>query len=111
MGDRICLTFVGDNDERSPVLYAHWDGKSLIDKAERFWEEYHGKIRTEASNWMVNFLNWLRKGKVMDGSYYLYRDEDNCCSPDDHGFWEMDIRTGEVSHPRKGEWETDEEED
>lgn len=105
MGDRICLTFVGDYEERSPVLYSHWGGEYLIERAEEFYEEYHNKIRKEASNWMVNFLNWLRGGRVEDGCYYLYRDEDHCCSPDDHGFWEMDIRTGEVRQTQKGEWE------
>ena len=105
MGDRICLTFIGDDEERSPVLYAHWGGERLIDRSREFYKEYHGKIRTEPSNWLVNFISWLRNGKVMDGSYYLYRDEDSSCSPDDCGFWEMDIRTGKVSHPVRGEWE------
>jgi hypothetical protein len=105
MGDRICLTFVGDYEERSPVLYAHWDGEGLIEKAEAFWSEHGSRIRKEASNWMVNFLNWLRGGRVEDGGYYLYRDEDHSCSPDDCGFWEMDIRTGKVRQTQKGEFE------
>ena len=102
MGDRICLTFIGDYDEKSPVLYAHWDGKELIKKAKEFWRLYHKRIRTEASNWMVNFLNWLREGVIADGEYYLYRNEDHCCSPDDRGYWEMDIRTGKAYQAQKG---------
>lgn len=105
MGDRICLTFVGDRDERSPVLYAHWDGEELIDMAREFHERYRNEIRKEASNWMVNFISWLREGQVADGCYYLYRNEECSCSPDDHGFWEMDIRTGEVRQTQKGEFE------
>lgn len=118
MGDRICLTFVSKKpyDERSPVLYAHWAGTQLIRDAQRFWElyieeekpddsPYPGTIRTEPSNFMVNFLQWLLKGKVCDGDYYLYPDEEHCCSPDDNGFWELDTDTGEVTHTQRGEWE------
>ena len=108
MGDRICLTFVRTNEygtQRSPVLYAHWDGYGLVEKAERFWQEYHGKIRDEPANFMVNFISYLRKGEIEDGEYYLYRDEEHSCSPDDCGFWEMDIHTGDVRQTQKGEFE------
>lgn len=106
MGDRICLQFC-DGNEHSPMLYAHWAGMDLLDRAKRFWTEYieEGRlddsiypcrIRTEPSNFMVNFLQWHLKGKVRDGGYYLYPDTDHCCSPDDNGFWEMDTTTGEI---------------
>jgi len=104
MGDRICLTFVKDN-ERSPVLYAHGAGKGLLDRAKEFWDLYHGLIRDEPSNWMVNFLSWLRNGRVIDGGHYLYPDKEHCCSPDDNGFWEFDTSTGEYWQTEKGEWE------
>ena len=97
MGDRICMTFVRMNEwgtERSPVLYAHWDGMRLLDKAAEFWELYHEEIRDEPSNFMVNFLNWLRNGRVEDGGYYLYRDEEHSCSPDDCGFWDFNTANG-----------------
>ena len=108
MGDRICLTFVNGNDcfgERSPVLYAHWDGMCLIDAAKDFWQKYHDKIRSEPSNWMVNFICYLRDGNIEDGNYYLYPDEEHSCSPDDNGFWEFDTQTGECRQTSKGYWE------
>ena len=95
MGDRICLTFT-DGDERSPCLYAHWMGQRLLDKAAEFHAKYCGEIRSEPSNWMVNFISWLRKGAVEDGEYYLYPDEEHSCTPDDNGYWEMDTVTGEI---------------
>lgn len=104
MGDRICLTFV-NGEARSPVLYAHWDGKELLDRAGEFWEMYRGLIRTEPANWMVNFIIWLRDGDVIDGNYYLYPDEERSCSPDDHGFWEFDTSTGECRQTRRGDYE------
>ena len=72
MGDRICLTFT-DGKSFSPTLYAHWDGIILIERARDFYEEFNGKIRAEPENWMVNFISYLRKGKVCDGYYYLYQ--------------------------------------
>lgn len=106
MGDRICLSFVNDEmHERSPCLYAHWAGMKLLDLAAEFWFEYHNKIRDEPSNVMVNFISWLREGKVEDGGYYLYKDEDTACSPDDNGFWEFDVMTGTCRKYRRHDWE------
>ena len=106
MGDRICLSFVNDNmKERSPCLYAHWAGMDLLEDAEAFWDEYHDKVRNEPSNVMVNFISYLRGGRVGDGSYYLYKDEGSACSPDDNGFWEFDTVTGEYRKYRPHEWE------
>ena len=96
MGDRICLKFVDEDGISSPILYAHWAGKSLIDKANTFYALYKGKTRAESSNWMVNFISWLRKGEVKDGGYYLYPNEDICDSPDDNGFYKMYLATGKV---------------
>lgn len=100
MGDRINLRFVEEKngkqlDAPSPVLYAHWDGMSLISGAELFWNEYKGKIRTEPSNWMVNFISYLKNGDVSDGGYYLYPDFKSACSADDNGDWEFNVSTGE----------------
>lgn len=114
MGDRICLTFIstedvlgaGEVDERSPVLYAHWDGRDLIDNAKAFWNAYHDKIRSEPSNWMVNFLVWLRQGEIADGNYYLYPDAKSAASPDDNGFWEFNTQTGEYRQTEKGDYQT-----
>lgn len=106
MGDRICLSFVNDRmRERSPCLYAHWDGMGLLDLVEAFWECNHEAIRDEPSNVMVNFLNYLREGRIEDGGYYLYKDEDHACSPDDNGFWEFDTDTGMYRTYRKHDWE------
>lgn len=106
MGDRICLSFVNDKmKERSPCLYAHWAGMDLLDAAEAFWAEYCGKIRDEPANVMVNFISWLREGKVHDGEYYLYSDEDHACSPDDNGFWEFDVEKGRYRKYRPHDWE------
>ena len=106
MGDRICLSFVNDRfRERSPCLYAHWAGMDLLDYAQEFWGEYHDRIRDEPSNVMVNFISYLRGGRVEDGSYYLYKDEDHACSPDDNGFWEFDTATGQYRQYRPHEWE------
>lgn len=95
MGDRICLTFT-DGKSFSPTLYAHWDGIILIERARDFYEEFNGKIRAEPENWMVNFISYLRKGKVCDGYYYLYPCRDASASPDDNGYWMMNTKTGEV---------------
>lgn len=106
MGDRICLSFVNDEmKERSPCLYAHWAGMDLLEDAKEFWREYHEKIRDEPANVMVNFLSYLRGGHVQDGGYYLYKDEDHACSPDDNGYWEFDTETGEYREYRKHSWE------
>lgn len=106
MGDRICLSFVNDRmEERSPCLYAHWAGMSLLDSASDFWQSYHEEIRDEPSNVMVNFISWLREGKVLDGSYYLYQNEDCASSPDDNGYWELDTETGEFRKYRRHDWE------
>ena len=106
MGDRICLSFVNDEmHERSPCLYAHWAGIMLLDSAEAFWDCYNKEIRDEPSNVMVNFLNWLLQGKIMDGNYYLYKDEDHACSPDDNGFWEFDVVTGVCRKYHRHDWE------
>lgn len=94
MGDRICLTFT-DGSELSPVLYAHWAGMHLVELAREFWRDYHDEIRDEPSNFMVNFISWLRDGAVEDGDYYLYPDKDHSCSPDDNGYWVLDTRTGD----------------
>lgn len=106
MGDRICLSFVNDRyHERSPCLYAHWDGMDLLDEVNAFWECNHEAIRDEPSNVMVNFISYLRNGAIVDGGYYLYKDEDHACSPDDNGFWEFDTLTGTCRQYRKHKWE------
>lgn len=92
MGDRINLRF-RYKDEVSPVLYSHWDGRSLLDRAEQFFNEYRGEIRREPSNWMVNFISFLREGCIGDGNLYLYADFDGCCA-DDNGDWEFDLENG-----------------
>jgi len=103
MGDRICLTFV-NGERRSPVLYSHWDGRDLLDRAREFWETYRTLVRDDPANWMVNFIAWLT-GTVADGGYYLYPDEERSCSPDDNGFWEFDTSTGECRQTKKGDYE------
>ena len=95
MGDRICLTFT-DGREISPTLYSHWKGMGLIEEAEAFWERYHDEIRDEPSNMMVNFISYVREGRIEDGGLYLYRTEEQACSPDDNGFWIMNTKTGEI---------------
>lgn len=95
MGDRICLTFT-DGEEKSPTLYAHWDGYDLIESARDFYITFHDEIRDEPSNFMFNFVAFISNGNVQDGGYYLYPDENKSCSPDDNGFWMMDTTSGEV---------------
>ena len=95
MGDRICLKFT-DGMETSPTLYAHWEGANLLRLAEAFWDRYNGEIRAEPSNWMVNFIAYITEGKVRDGEYYLYPNDDSACSPDDNGYWVMNINTGKI---------------
>lgn len=111
MGDRICLQFAqerkwGDetHKEISPVLYAHWDGTDLLNKAKRFWEKYHGEIRAEPSNFMVNFITYLRQNVIEDGGHYLYAEDPGCA--DDNGTWEMDTDTGEIVKITKGDWDS-----
>jgi len=106
MGDRICLSFVNDKwQERSPCLYAHWRGMDLLTDAEDFWENNHEVIRNEPSNVMVNFVSYIREGRIEDGNYYLYSSEDTACSPDDNGYWEFDTGTGEYRKYREHDWE------
>ena len=106
MGDRICLSFVNDKyKERSPCLYAHWDGMDLLKEVDAFWECNHEAIRDEPANVLVNFISYIREGKIVDGGYYLYQNEDCACSPDDNGFWEFDTETGEYREYRKHDWE------
>lgn len=106
MGDRICLSIVNDElQERSPCLYAHSAGMDLLDYVQDFWFENRDRIRAEPSNVMVNFISWLREGKVQDGEYYLYQNEDCACSPDDNGYWEFDTLTGTFRKFRKHVWE------
>ena len=93
MGDRICLTFT-DGKEVSPTLYSHWHGLELIELAEAFYDRYHDEIRDEPSNMMVNFISYIREGKIEDGGLYLYKSEDEACSPDDNGYWMMNTKTG-----------------
>ena len=93
MGDRICLTFT-DGRNKSPTLYAHWDGFNLIENAHVFFMKYHDEIRSEPSNWMFNFINFIGQGKVRDGLYYLYPSEDEASSPDNNGFWMFNTETG-----------------
>ena len=95
MGDRICLTFT-DGKEISPTLYSHWGGMGLLDLATAFYDTYHDKIRDEPSNFMVNFISYVREGVIEDGEFYLYRTEEEACSPDDNGFWIMNTKTGEI---------------
>lgn len=93
MGDRICLTFT-DGYETSPTLYSHWHGMGLIELAEAFWARYHEEIRDEPSNMMVNFISYVREGKIEDGGLYLYANENEACEPDDNGYWIMNTETG-----------------
>ena len=104
MGDRICLRFTDGEGEISPTLYAHWYGRSLLGYAKAFWQHFHGKIRTEPSNWMVNFIAWLRDDPE-DGGLYLYKDDDSASSPDDNGYWEFNTRTGECIKIRMGDFD------
>lgn len=108
MGDRICLTFVDNSGERSPCLYSHWGGMTLIGEAEEFWKKYiqdrtpddsvcARPIRTEPSNFMVNFVSHLTGGEIHDGGLYLYPTSKDSCSPDDNGYWVMNTDTGEIA--------------
>ena len=92
MGNRICLRFT-DGHETSPTLYAHWTGEALLGYARRFWNEYKERIRSEPSNWLVNFLVWF-KDSPEDGGLYLYQNDNVATPPDDNGYWEFNTVTG-----------------
>lgn len=104
MGDRIVLT-ITDGHETSPALYAHWYGLELLRKMEAFIAEYKGIVRNEPSNLMVNFIVYLRH-EPEDGGLYLYPTEEKACSPDDCGYWVLDVNTWEIRKTENGSFDS-----
>ena len=98
MGDRITIVFVDENDYESPALYAHWEGMNMLNLVNRFYNEYHGKIRSEASNWLFNFVLWMGQEGVaciQDGNFYLERSEEYC-DLSDNGLFKISTVSGEI---------------
>jgi len=108
MGDRISISFV-NGAVRSPALFSHWRGTSLLDDVELYLNELREEIsnldhpnslpldRLEPGTVMVDFIRWMA-GRGLAGAsrqritsdFYLGRDwEDGDNS--DNGHVEIDL--------------------
>lgn len=104
MGDRIVVSFT-DGTETSPALYAHWHGLGLLRKLGAFIAEYKDTVRNEPSNLMVNFVVYLRH-EPEDGGLYLYPTAEKAASPDDNGYWELNVNTWEIKKTENGSFDS-----
>ena len=100
MGNRISIQFKLEN-RTSIVLFSHWDGTLLIDKAELYAkalreevnEELYPLDRLEPSTAIIDFIRHLTLGmERVKSNYYLGKDKldgDNS----DNGHWVLDLQT------------------
>lgn len=84
MGDRVSIQFAR-GEERSVVLFSHWDGISFVDAAREYVKELNAEVgdkevmpidRGEPGTVMVDFVRWylVREGmekKRVDSNYYF----------------------------------------
>ena len=87
MGDRVSIQFVGANDhDKSPVLFSHWDGMTLVKEAKKFVKAIHQEALTagsmfalhrfEAQTMLVEFIRRYATEQV-NSNYYLGCDENS----------------------------------
>ena len=87
MGARISIQFANGN-RKSPVLFSHWGGESIIDKVNEYLEELKAEQtdngisypldRLEPSTVMVDFIRDLTKDMSrVSSDYYLGIDEND----------------------------------
>ena len=95
MGDRICVTIIDNVGDKSPVLYAHEAGYTIINELNRFYRHKRGDIGMEPSNAMVNFISWLLNGECTDGDISIFNEGEEPF-PEDEGYFYFNMDTGEV---------------
>lgn len=107
MGDRISISFV-NGDWKSPALFSHWEGTSLLENVENYldelWEETDALEypnsqpldRLEPGTVMVDFIRWLsntvsdsERGRITH-NFYLGKDE-NDGDNSDNGHVEINL--------------------
>ena len=108
MGDRISIRFINDN-YKSPVLFSHWQGTSLLEDVDVYLTELREEIslldhpnsqpldRLEVGTVMVDFIRWLA-GRELGGvprkritsNFYLGEDEDDGDNSD-NGHVDIDV--------------------
>ena len=107
MGNRISIQFRDENEELSPVLFSHWDGKDLLTKVQGYYAELYAYSvralqedlntplsRMEAQTVMVDFIRVLTTGQGrVTSNYYLGVDE-NDGDNSDNGHHIFDLYQG-----------------
>ena len=100
MGDRISIQFK-NGCETSVVLFSHWDGRELLNKALKYIKtiesgELYPLSRKEPNTVMVDFIRHLTRDmeRVTD-NYYLGKDEDDGDNSN-NGHFVIDLITGEI---------------
>jgi hypothetical protein len=110
MGDRIAIAFrnrvdIGNGkfqEEISPVLFSHWDGKDFLEiavgYAKELIRETQGKNmmpldRREPGTVLLDFIvKYFKDQPGVKSSYYLCRwPAEGDCS--DNGYWIIDLQT------------------
>ena len=108
MGDRISIRFINDN-WKSPVLFSHWGGTSLLEDVDIYLTELREEIslldhpssqpldRLEVGTVLVDFIRWLA-GRELAGvsrqritsNFYLGTDESDGDNSD-NGHVDVDL--------------------
>lgn len=102
MGDRISIQFK-NGDSKSVVLFSHWDGRSLLDRAQNYLDNRFIGMdniqplgRKDPETVMVDFIVWLLKDKgIISSNYYLgatSNDGDNS----DNGHFMIDLKAMKI---------------
>ena len=108
MGDRISIRFINDN-YKSPVLFSHWQGTSLLEDGDVYLTELREEIslldhpnsqpldRLEVGTVMVDFIRWLAGRELgsfprqrITSNFYLGEDEDDGDNSD-NGHVDIDV--------------------
>ena len=89
MGDRISISFKKDEEE-SVILFSHWDGMTLLEKAKNYIKELKTDIendkisistpltRLQPNTVIVDFIRWYTKNiERIDSNYYLGKDKND----------------------------------
>jgi hypothetical protein len=116
MGDRISIQYK-NGDEKSVILFSHWQGKSLKEKVLEHYQKVvkplhdqnGGSVplsRMEPCTVIVDFIRFLVSKdpfKPIEGDLYLVGDI-NDGDNSDNGHYLFDLKTGKFTHI-KGEFE------
>lgn len=81
MGDRISIQYQ-NGDEKSVVLFSHWQGKDLLRKVEEHYRtvvkplhDQNGRSiplsRMEPNTVIVDFIRYIVGGKIIGNDLYL----------------------------------------